>query len=140
MEKSKLKTIFSIIMVIVVLFLIYVFIVDYPVIIGTFLGIIFPQTHTVYLVEINKQADLGNVTLTNISDDDFKKSPELRELFENVVHIEDKYFSGDTQIVKFISVSEGQISKLKEEYASKTFYWNEGYYGILIPGSTTPKV
>ena len=140
MEKSIIKTIFSIIILIVVLFLIYVFIVDYPVIIGTFLGIIFPQTHTVYLVEINKHADLGNVTLTYISDDDFKKSPELRELFDNVVPIDDENFSGNTQIVKSISVSESKISKLKEEYASKTFYWKKGYYGILIPGSTTPKV
>lgn len=94
-----------------------------------------PQTTTINLVEIKSSSiDLDNRTITYISEDDFKKYPELGKLFCDVTPIGDENFGDRT--TKFagsdITVSERKASEMRKEHSSKMFYWKGGYYGILI--------
>jgi hypothetical protein len=123
----NMKNFFLIVVAFVVVFICIFY---FPVLLSPML----PQTTTVNLVEIRSSSiDLENRTITNISEDDFKKYPELGEQFHNVMPIRDENFGDrDTKIVNSISVSERKASELRKEHSSKTFYWKGGYYGILV--------
>lgn len=124
---KKIKKILIIIAVALVsIFLVFTGILNYYAYFG--------QGNPIELVEIKSSAiDLENQTITYISEDDFKKYPELGELFHNVTPIGDENFGvRETKSVNSITVSERKASEMRKEHSSKTFYWKGGYYGILI--------
>ncbi|WAI01449.1 hypothetical protein [Methanogenium organophilum] len=117
-------------LILVAFVMVFICIFYYPVLLCPIL----PQTTTINLVEIRSSSiDFENRTITSISEDDFKKYPELGELFHNITPIGDGNFGErDTKIVNSLSVSERKASEMRKEHSSKTFYWKGGYYGILI--------
>ncbi|ADN36500.1 hypothetical protein Mpet_1747 [Methanolacinia petrolearia DSM 11571] len=90
--------------------------------------------YQVDLIEINSNlTDVENRTLTYLTEEDFKKSPELRELFKGVNPIGEEGFDGaETKFVNSISVGSNKAEEIRKEYSNKTLYWDGGYYGILI--------
>lgn len=81
------------------------------------------------------RTDGGNITgvLVNISEKDFNRYPQLRELFENIDPDKD-------EIISTAGIDGRVIYEIKSKYSygdnfSKTLYWNGDYYSILISTS-----
>lgn len=98
------------------------------------LGFIFPDSYQVDLIEINNNlVDVENRALINLSEEEFMKYPELRELFHNVTPTGEDEFNGEKTIfVNQISVSQDKAEEIQKEFGPGTIYWKGGYYGILI--------
>lgn len=120
------KNLFFVAVALVSLFLVFIGIINFSAYFG--------QGNPIELVEIKSSAiDLENQTITCISEEDFKKYPELGELFHNVNPIGDEnYGNHETISVNSITVSERKASEIRKEHSSKTFSWKGGYYGILV--------
>jgi hypothetical protein len=98
------------------------------------LGFIFPDSYQVDLIEINSNlVDVENRTLINLSEEEFMKYPELRELFHNVTPTGEDEFNGKKTIfVNHIGVRPDKAEEIQIEFSPGTIYWKGGYYGILV--------
>lgn len=74
--------------------------------------------------------DPGRVVI--ISENDFRKYPGLRELFENIDEM-DPYYLGDFRFISKATVNGRAIDEIYEKYGpGKILCWNGDYYSILI--------
>ena len=91
---------------------------------------------TIYLSET--PGDNITAEIVEITDDDFKRYPQLRELFENI----DPNSEG---FISTVHVQGKAIDEIRSKYAvedcmdgsrkHKVMYWNGSYYSLLIARS-----
>lgn len=91
---------------------------------------------TIYLSET--PGDNITSEIVEISEDDFQRYPQLRELFENIDPDGGEFISS-------VRVQGKAIDEIRSKYAVedciegghkyKVMYWNESYYGLLIARS-----
>ena len=131
MEK-RTKIVIGIIIIAIIAFLIYTNLL--LIIVALTLGSIWPDPYQVDLIEINSNLmDVENRTLTYLSEEEFRKYPELRELFHNVTPAGEGEFDGrTTRFANHISVRPEKAREIQNGYGKDTFYWKGGYFGILI--------
>jgi hypothetical protein len=129
MEK-RTKIIIGIIIIAIIAFLIYtnILLVIFAITLNSF-GL-YNSGVTLQLSEYPEdKLALGEIV--NISEDDFKKYPEIRELFDNI-NKTDPYYMGDIRFISKATVYRDTFDEIYEKYGpGKILYWNDNYYSIL---------
>lgn len=132
MEK-RTKIVIGIIVIAIIVVLIYTNLL--LAVLALIFGFMWPDSYKVDLVEINSNlTDVENRSLTYLSEEEFRESPELRELFHNITPAGEEEFNGRDIIFtgNHISVRPEKAREIRNGYGKETFYWKGGYFGILI--------
>ncbi|MBP2132394.1 hypothetical protein J2128_000315 [Methanomicrobium sp. W14] len=126
MEKTVRNILTAVILIFVVLGCVYVA----PYVLSLFVG----DPYQLDLVEMNSNlTDVENRTLVYLSEADFGKYPELRELFKDVAPISEETFAGSNmKIVSHANTNGKRAGEIRNEYSNKLICRNGGYYGILV--------